>query len=216
MENPWIALPESAPFVLERDWPYIEAFHRHEPPERHFRVDLPPDPWIGRWDAPIVILLQNPSFDESDTDFMTRDDVLRANRQNLTGTTPHYWLRPELAAGYSGRWWRRTLGPLIASAGLERVARSVAAIELYGYRTRTFRALPITLPSQEFSLQLVRDAIERDAWLVLPRAAPLWEVALPRLFGYPRLVRGKSRNAILSVGNLHGDGFGHLLGELAN
>jgi hypothetical protein len=218
-ENPWVDLPAAKDFVLPADEPHVSAFHRHEVLAHHFRLDLPPDPWLGRWDAPVVILLQNPSFDDSDAATFTRPDITAANRYNLAeaaGSTPHYWLDDVFADTYSGKWWRRTLARLVAEFGAPAVARSVAAIEMYGYRTRTFRALPVTLPSQRFALRLVEEAMAQRSVLLLPRAARLWEVALPALATYDRLFHGRSRNAIVSEGNLAEGGFHAVTAAIAD
>lgn len=115
------------------------------------------------------------------------------------------WVSPHDT--YSGWWWqKRTLPRMIEHFDWEVTARSVMAIEMYGYRTRTFRALPITLPSQQFALELVQAAIDRRATIVLPRPARLWDVALPSLRTYEGVVRGRSiRQTILSAGNLMGE-----------
>jgi hypothetical protein len=220
VDNPWPDLPTEPPFVLAVDEPHISAFHSHEPAERHFRLDLLPDPWLGRWESPVVVLLQNPSFDEGrDIAAFRRTDVVRRNRDNLAtaaGDLPHYWLDPTFGDTYSGWWWqKRTLPRLIEHFGWEATARSVLAIEMYGYRTRTFRALPITLPSQQFALQLVHAAIDRQATVVLPRAARLWDVALPTLRTYGGVIRGRStRQTILSAGNLEDEGFDRVLAAI--
>jgi len=213
-DNPWVELPTTSPFVLPDDAPYVRAFHRHEPEQRHFRLDLPPDPWLGCWDAPVVLLLQNPSFNDADTAVFARQDVHEANRRNMieeAGGRPHYWLDEEFGDTYSGVWWRNTLSKLIADIGTRETARAVLVVEMYGYRTRTFRALPVTIPSQRFALDLVDDAIRRDAMIVLPRAASLWEVACPALLDYPHMLHGRSRNAIVSVGNLEPGGYDRVL-----
>lgn len=204
-------------FVLPADEPYIRAFHRHEPPERQFRLDLPPDPWLGRWDAPVVVLLQNPSLSDDDRPVFERPEVRAANRRNLAeeaGQVPHYWLDDSLSDTYSGRWWRRTLGRLVSRFGAAHVAMSVLAVEMYGYRTRAFGALPVTLPSQQYALRLVANAISRQATIVLPRAAPLWEVTYPELDGYRRLIHGRSRNAVLSADNLDHGGFQEIVSAI--
>jgi hypothetical protein len=217
-DNPWVELPTSAPLVLPVDAPYLRAFHRHEPDQRHFRLDLPPDPWLGCWDAPVVLLLQNPSFNDADTAVFARQDVVEANRRNMiddAGGRPHYWLDDCFVGTYSGTWWRKTLSRLIQDIGTAATARAVLVVEMYGYRTREFRALPVTIPSQRFALEVVDQAIGRDATVVLPRAAPLWEVAYPTLLDYPRTLHGRSRNAIVSPGNLEPGGYDQVLGAIA-
>lgn len=208
--NPWQDLPTAGPYVLPVDKPIIDAYHSHEAPQWHYRLDLPPDPWQGRWDSPLVVLLQNPSLGEHDDTIYSDPAVLAANRRNMTtnaGSEPMYWLEDDLSHTYSGKWWRSRLRSLIGSASLPTVRNRLLVVELYGYRSQSFRPLPITLPSQVFSLDLVRAAMDRGATIVLPRAAKYWEIALPSLHGYPHLVHGRSRSAHLTPGNLEPGGY---------
>ncbi|MEV7025767.1 hypothetical protein [Kitasatospora sp. NPDC093558] len=71
----------------------------------------------------------------------------------------------------------------------------------------------MTLPTSGFTRQLVRQAIERDAWIVVRKsAAPVWEAAVPALGAYPRLVTGSNgRRLYLSPGNLGDAGYRSIL-----
>lgn len=211
-DNPWLQLPDAAPYVLPNDQPILEAFHRNQNPKLRYRLDLPPDPWQGKWTAPVLLLLQNPSLGGADEGTYADPGVLAANRANLdeqAGELPMYWLDDRLAHTYSGMWWRRCLNRLVKEVGLSVVRQNLLVVELYGYRSPSFWPLSTTLPSQTFSLELVASAIERNATIVLPRASRYWEVALPKLYGYDGLVRGKPgvRGAHVSAGNLELGGY---------
>ena len=57
MENPWFSLPETKPFVLQADAAAVTAFNLKNagtPYELH--TELPPEPFSGRLDAPVVLL----------------------------------------------------------------------------------------------------------------------------------------------------------------
>ncbi|WP_052868676.1 hypothetical protein [Streptomyces niger] len=75
-------------------------------------------------------------------------------------------------------------------------------MRFHGYHSEAWRILPVTLPSQAFTFDLVRQAIRRDAVIVLGRVATAWQVAVPELITHQRVVRPRSlRNAALSAGN---------------
>ena len=86
--NPWLEVPGSPPFIAPADERYVDAFNasdgRH--PEHEIDTRLLPEPWLGRHDAPVVMLTPNPGFDPSDVAFHARRDFAQANRANLTWT----------------------------------------------------------------------------------------------------------------------------------
>jgi hypothetical protein len=58
VDNPWLQLPASPPFVLPADRPHIEAFNnRLRPNQERCRLDLSlyPAPWMGNPQAPLVV-----------------------------------------------------------------------------------------------------------------------------------------------------------------
>jgi hypothetical protein len=91
----------------------------------------------------------------------------------------------------------------------------VLSVEFHGYHAASWRPIPVTLPSQRFGFWLVENAMERGATIVRARGEKVWEVAIPRLHGYRRLVPTRSqRSAYVSRGNLGVDGFQKVLRAL--
>jgi hypothetical protein len=113
-------------------------------------------------------------------------------------------LDPELStSGY----WKRKLGRLIESVGLNVVARNVSCVEYFPYHSRKFRHRRLKLPSQHYSFNLVRQAIDREAILVLLRGERIWFEAVPQLAKYAYLFKLNSvQNATVSAKNCP-DGF---------
>lgn len=141
---------------------------------------------------------------------------LRANLGDDPQHHDHLGLDPEFAAKRS--WWTDRFAPVI-NAGHEpsELAGKVLSVEFHGYHAQSFRAIPFTLPSQRYGFQVLEDAIDRGATIVVFRGIDLWEVAVPRLRGYERLVRKqsrRSRSAYVSPGNLGRRGFTQVLGAL--
>lgn len=204
--NPWRTVRHDPPFVALADQPHIEVFV--EAYEKDWKLDttVPPDPWLGCWDAPVVLLQMNPSLGHGDDTAYTRHDVRSLNRRNLideAGTLPHYWLDPALSALYAGRWWNSRLAALIRECGLDAVRERLLVLEFHGYHASKHAPLPITLDSQRFTFSLLEDALERGAVVVMNRALLPWKVAVPALNRHPAVVLGKSpRNSYITPGCL--------------
>jgi hypothetical protein len=122
----------------------------------------------------------------------------------------HSYLTEAFAATAGGRWWRKTLRAVMEVAHLrsEDLAQRVLAVEFHGYHSQDWAALPVTLPSQWFAFDLVKEAVERDAVVVVLRGRRDWEVAVPSLRGYPHALKTNSvQSSAVSPGNLGQEGF---------
>ena len=60
LDNPWTHLPTRAPFVLREDREAIESFNRRTRLETQIETALLPVPFVGRIDAPVILLLLKP------------------------------------------------------------------------------------------------------------------------------------------------------------
>jgi hypothetical protein len=210
--NPWRGLDAAAPYVTADDEPYVRAWNASLPEgeDSPFFLDLslPPEPFLGPHDAPVVVLSANPGNAPGDAAAYQRIGVSgRLAEIAGEGGAPLRWLADDVRGTPGGTWWRTTLGAL-NKYGYGELARCVLDVEFHGYHSARWRALPVTLPSQWFGFSLVEQAITRDAVIVLTRAEREWKVAVPELAGYRRLVQAKSpRTSSLSPGNLGPEGF---------
>ncbi len=66
LDNPWLALPTQAPFVLPQDLPFLDVYSEENISSTAYRLHLPPLPFQGSPDAPIVLLGLNPGHKEAD------------------------------------------------------------------------------------------------------------------------------------------------------
>jgi hypothetical protein len=206
--NPWVALPESTPYVLEEDRELIERFNSTAKPELFVHLEHHPEPFLGRPDAPLVVLGLNPGYlPECDRWYGHPAFAARARANLVHGALefPFYLLDPsQPAPGH--RWWMRKLGPLIRATSLQAVAHGVLCVELFPYHSERFGHTKLRVPSQEYSFDLVRRALSRGAWIVLMRSKRLWFAAVPELASYPRLMRIRNvQNPVISPRNVDGD-----------
>ena len=204
ISNPWHALPSEPPFVLPEDRAILEEFNRRAGLKARVETDLLPEPYVGRLDAPVVLLLLNPGIGggefalHQNADF--RDRVLRCHRQEAA-PYPNYYLDP-VVTGDGARWNTRITRRLTAEFGTPAVAAGVAFLEYFPYHSRNFVHHRLRVPSQQFTLDLLRSALSRDAVIFITRGRTIWQAALPELRGYPRAFSTRSvQNVVISPGN---------------
>lgn len=205
LRNPWCQLLNSAPYVLPDDQPFVEMFNRTATEDTLIHTGLLPEPFFGRFDAPVVVLLLNPGFSADDIRFHKQPKFssrLRAAIQAESEFPPHFHL-DDAADWPGGRWWLRSVRPLIKEVGLDCVANNLLAIEFFPYHSKKFQHGHLRLPSQEFSFSLVRAAINSKAKIICVRGANVWFGAVPQLASYRWLSQViNPRSASLSANNL--------------
>jgi hypothetical protein len=76
----------------------------------------------------------------------------------------------------------RRLRPLIDAVGsAETVSENVFVAEVHGYHSVKYRHQSALLPSQAYTIHLVRRAIDRDAQFLIMRAGSIWLDLVPEL-----------------------------------
>jgi hypothetical protein len=124
MDNPWRSLRMEAPYVYEADEPAIAAFNARASDEHRLQTDVLPEPFLGRKDAPIVLLNLNPSFDES-ANLAYGDphafDAWRKNAYHEPLAYPFYFLDPQFPHAGRARRWKQNLDVLKTSAATETI-----------------------------------------------------------------------------------------------
>jgi len=207
VRNPWGQLPLESPYVLPADGPHLDAFNLYVG-RRHpqYRLDLNrlPEPFGGNRQAPLVVLSRNPGITKGDRSHLTGEWVerVRANLGPDRRGHVHLYLLPQFAKTSGGDWWRGCFKALAAGGGWGDLADRVLFVEFHGYHSQSWRALPLTLPSQRYSFWLVEQAMERGAVIVLMRGMRDRKIAVPGLIDYQRLVEVKNpRRSTISRGN---------------
>jgi hypothetical protein len=217
MRNPWLDLPEAAPFVLRGDVAGIERFNTTATPETTIQLDVMPEPFIGRPEAPLVFLLLNPGFDPATVPlYQSGTPLAVASRDNLRHARrdlPFFPLDPQCLVLPGLSWWSRKLRRLVECVGLPTAAHDILSVEWFPYHSRRCGLVP-NLPSQQYSFSLVRQAMARNATIVVMRSAARWIKSIPELASYPRLYRLRSpQNPSISPANCP-DGWPAMLAAL--
>jgi hypothetical protein len=187
IQNPWERLPQLAPFILPEDAARVASFNESAPEDLRLHLDVLPEPFVGRREAPVVLLNLNPGYSpegprfHGDPSFAAR---LRRNLLHLPAEYPLYLLDPEVT-GPGHDWWKSKLRHLIKQVGYRGVANGVLCVEYFPYHSRRFKHGRLSLPSQQYSFSLVREVLERQAVVILLRGRRLWFRAVPELQSYP-------------------------------
>jgi hypothetical protein len=204
IDNPWRRLPNQPDFVLPEDHDQVIEFNRCATPEGYFHLNLIPEPFLGLPDAPVVLLGLNPGYTDED-DAHHKDPAFvarsRANLLHRESQYPFFLLDPAITAP-GAAYWKAKLRRLTEKFGAETIARHTLCVEFTPYHSVGFRHERLKLPSQQYSFDLVRQAVSRGAVIVIMRGKRFWVAAVPELLDYGRLFGLNSwQAAYISPGN---------------
>lgn len=145
MNNPWVDLPRTQPFVLPYERSAIREFNASAKPTHQIRTELMPEPYLGDPNAPVVLLNLNPGFMEEEIYFHTEDeDFIRECRANLLhepSEYPFYLINPKLSASEGHKWWKKKLRQPIEISSAMKVAKSFLCIEYFPYHSQRFKCV---------------------------------------------------------------------------
>lgn len=206
MPNPWEEIPDHPPYVLPGDRLAVDQFNAQANEMYRFHTDQRPVPFIGQPAAPIVLLSRNPWFDPNQP--ALNDDPIfvqcwRANLLHSPCDYPFFPLNPALPDQAGGRhWWQQKLSSLLQERPRQRVAQSLLSVEFAPYHSVRFRGPRLHLASQAYGFWLVREALGRQALILIMRARRAWVSAIPELNAYSHVSRLNSvANVTISPGN---------------
>jgi hypothetical protein len=137
LPNPWLRLPRTAPFVLRADRAAVDAFNSQAREEHVLHLNLLPIPFLGRQDAPIVLLNLNPGYHPDDDTLQASPYFVGSCRQCLKhslGDYPFFFLDPHIEGNQPGpghRWWNRILRPLLKLYRPELLAHALLCVEFF-------------------------------------------------------------------------------------
>lgn len=197
--------------------------------EHQFRLEVPPSPFIGSFEAKVVVLLSNPGWDKDDEELQgTGRFAERAIGALCSDDGGDFWpLDPQSEI----KWWTdRTrqialeIGDGDARGGFRALQEQLMVVELHGYHSKKWYAPLAPLPTQAFNIELVRHAMARKALIIMPRSIRHWYAALPALgesdalMSYERRIEGLNspRSAYFTRGNLGDDNYAEVIKALGN
>ncbi|MGH7806536.1 MAG: hypothetical protein ACRENT_00400 [Thermodesulfobacteriota bacterium] len=222
IENPWINLRQSPPYILEEDRAAVEAFNKEirKSLKREYLI-IPrslPEPFIGNpHTATIVFLSLNPGHKRADLKWHRKRIFKMAVRSNLRHDKtkyPFYPLDPKFEQSPVAIWWKKCLKGLLKEVNDDAlVASKVCVIEWFPYhsvRAKLGAFQKRHLFSQLYSFDLACNASrDKTKLVVVMRACKIWEQLVGSLTGAIRLKN--YRRLSVSSGNLHPGDFEMLL-----
>jgi len=213
-DNPWTGVISDKVLVHPEDAPYVNELNRLYRDDKDHQIEtrLPPSPCIGYFEAPLVVLLANPSF-------ITEDVATQQEPNNLelilaaattAGGTPFWTLTEQGQKIDTNHWWTKHTRDLAeVVGGFKALSSRMLSVELHAYHSPKWSSPLMTLPTQHFSFALVQQAMDRDATIVVARCQNYWYASVPGLSKYKRQVANlkSPRSAHLSRKNLGDKGF---------
>jgi hypothetical protein len=213
-QNPWERLPRRPPFVLAEDQERIDKFNLSAELEHKIPLDIFPEPYLGRPKAPVVLLNLNPGHNARDLVHHRKALFAKRSRENLLPTEvdyPFYLIDPGLVPIRDRTaWWDKKLRRLLeeerlgncADSRRKAVANCVFCVEYFPYHSKKFKHRKLQVDSQVYSFWLVREAIRREAVILLMRGEQPWYSAIPGLESYSGLHVSRSvQNPAISPAN---------------
>lgn len=218
MTNPWLDLPKKEPYVLDIDKDSISDIK-----DIDFKIFLNifPDPYVGDINnAEVFFLLLNPGlvippglkepleffYLENFPSF--KNDLL-ANLHQEQRKYPFYYLDPKNKLSLGFRYWTKVLNQFLNDeVDYEKISKKICAIEFFPYHSQKYKKHKV-IPSQKFTFEVVKEAINRNKIIIVMRAKKDWEKALELKFEnhkniyFPR----SSQNVILTKKNIGTDLF---------
>jgi len=226
MTNPWIRLPNKAPFILLEDQEVIEAFNKKRSGKKtEIMLDQLPSPYVGDPKAPVVILNLNPAYAKEsarESSFSLYEKIARANFEHIFSDYPFYPLNPDLkdvsAAGHD--WWSKAcLGDLIPESRLnfEKFSEKIFCVEFLPYHSERNGWKGSVLPSQKYAIALVEAAVDRGALIIIMwgnRNKRTWFEAVPTLASANVITLRNPQCKKISKGNLNEGAFEKIIKHL--
>lgn len=232
MNNPWIEFANhinEKNLILKEEISAVDKFNESTKNDL-FKIhkEIMPAPFMGNvHTAPIVLLLLNPGYDreEEKNDFYNKySNWWKQQIQNKKPQTDLALFCLDDEYVLSSPYWANKLKPLINIVGKEQVSKNVCMIQFFPYHTGKHKNISSKilktegfdeyLLSQKYNFHLVKEAMKRDAIIIIMRSEKLWYSAVPELKDYQNKHKTKSYlNTILSENNL-GEAYSHIIQKL--
>jgi hypothetical protein len=224
IKNPWIEFKKNIKdhsqvisYILKEEQEIIAQFNSSVQAEHKIHTDIMPCPYMGNVNtAPIVLLLLNPGYDtkEKVNGFYTKynDILLEELVHNNSGLALPLFSLEENYKKDSPYWYNK-LKPIHDKVGIKVVAHNLCKIQFFPYITQKYKGIPkkligkylsghTELNSQRYNFELVKNAIKRNAIIIITRGKKLWLESVPELETYPNVFYTvNARNPSISIKN---------------
>lgn len=208
--NPWDGFEYSNEMVHPLDVSAVLEHNQTSKPEYQFLLHLAPEPWIGNLGGNLFVLYANPGATKDNLNKVIQENhvkVMEKSIKNLNQSNsgfPHFHFDPELRETEGAKWFESKYKWVLDATSRQALATNLVTCELAPYHSVKWKVPRIMPPTQDFTYQIIRDAMERNAVILLARSAKIWTEHIPELSRYHRVYRPKSINASISPNNYPG------------
>jgi hypothetical protein len=176
-----------------------------------------PGPFVGNpLTARVLLLALHPGFVDSDLEAADNQAIQEPWRDALQlrdGAIFHP-VHPDQEVVGGSPWWPKKLRRIIETVGLSTVMSRVAAAEWFPYVSRSLVEIPQLLPSQAFTFQVVRQALEHGAQPVIMTGGTQWRRSVPELTQHGLITLRNWQNPTITPGNMEPDEWERVVGAL--
>lgn len=208
--NPWQGFDFSDEMVHPDDLDAVRFHNDSSKSDYQFLLHLAPEPWIGNLAGNLLVLYSNPGATEANLNKILQPNhelVMQKSIKNLNQENdayPHFHFDPELEQTEGAQWFKSKYRWLIDATSNQAVSKNLITCELAPYHSVKWKAPKLKLPTQEFTYQIIREAIAREAVILLARTPKIWIQNIPELLKYPKVYSPNSINASISPNNYPG------------
>jgi hypothetical protein len=169
MKNPWLNFNISGDMVHQLDRDSFSLHNASVVADYKFLPQLAPEPWIGDPEAKLLVLLANPGATRGDVLGKKQEGADLINQLSIANLNhsikdyPHFFFNPILEGTDGHTWYKKRFGHLIEATSAQNVSKKVLSCELVPYHSFSWKKPRVMPPTQSYTCEIVRNAIERGA-----------------------------------------------------
>ena len=186
-----------------------------------FLSHLAPEPWIGDIGAELLVLLANPGATTGDVQGRKQKEADEINEFSIANLShsikdyPHFFFNPDLSGTDGHTWYRKRFGHLIKATSAENISQRVLSCELVPYHSFNWKKPKVMPPTQSYTNELVRKAMERGAVILIGRGKQDWFKNVPGLEKYKNYFQPSSSQCSYISPNNYGENYNKILKSIS-
>jgi len=205
MKNPWLNLRKTGgEYIAECDREHITPTIRNA-----LAFDTLPWPYMGDLEkATVCVLTKSTIYEDAlGAEKIDKRVVEKSLVHSYDCCLPIVTLDPKFRGASLQEWWRGKLRGLISETSEQDVSRSMFVAQYVPYSHYRGRlGNPPTLPSQRYTISLVRKAMEDEKIIILIYPKRLWYEDIPELKIYGKCYTLVNPLHGITRRNVNGDG----------
>jgi hypothetical protein len=221
MKNPWLNFNISGDMVHQLDRDSFSLHNASVVADYKFLPQLAPEPWIGDPEAKLLVLLANPGATRGDVLGKKQEGADLINQLSIANLNhsikdyPHFFFNPILEGTDGHTWYKKRFGHLIEATSAQNVSKKVLSCELVPYHSFSWKKPRVMPPTQSYTFEIVRNAIERGAVILIGRGKADWFKNVPELYKYKRYFQPASAQCAYISPKNYGKNYREILSSIS-